>query len=274
MGGTALIISSPTKDVIHIRGESYVKPGGPALYAGATLAGRGYRVLALGPYGYETLETVKVESMLGVERLGYYYSDSPGMVFAHFYRGGSRISRVDSRAPGIDQSLVVEAVREASPDIVLLSPVYGEEAGPIVQLLASAATNSCLAVDVQGYVRVYGGLWAQMASTGRYTIIHASSDDFGVGEALGSGVKGVIVHTSGVGPIRIVKGGKVSMVIEPPIEEYHDPTGAGDIFTSLLAAEYCRTHDLPWAVWAAAKATPGALESIHGAIRGVIKSKP
>jgi sugar/nucleoside kinase (ribokinase family) len=220
----------------------------------------GWRVYAVGPWGWETVDTTAVERDVGVERLGY-QAAGRGAVFRHVYGPRGRVSEILGRPEGFRVEEVLRAVDEVRPDAVLISPVTGEEAGHAAALLAQRSDVRCVALDVQGYVRGYGGSWPGLLPGARTLLVHMSSDDEGAGEAL-RWVAGrhLLVYTRGAGPVTIAGPGGLSASLPGPSKIVRDPTGAGDIFTAIALAEWCSGAPVEEAVARALEKTPEALE--------------
>ncbi|MCE4619713.1 MAG: PfkB family carbohydrate kinase [Desulfurococcales archaeon] len=247
MGGRILVVSPPTLDIIN--GEC--RAGGPSLYAGATIGALGWRAEAVGPVGYVTLESARIERSLGVERLGYRV-DGPGFVFRLEYEGSSRrVSQVG--VPRVIDAGTVLSLAEGYYEAVLISPVYGEEPGILPPLLAGRA--GLAAVDVQGYYRV--GLEAP----GGERLVSISHS----GEEEGGGPSSVYVNivTRGYGTVTIQYRGGVASLRDPRGPRLGDPTGAGDAFTGALLVFLAKGYAVEDAVVEASEVVASVLPDIQ-----------
>ena len=257
-----LVASPPTMDYMVYEDSVVPRPGGPALYSSFGASMVGWRVYAVGPWGWETMATTRVEWELGVERLGY-QAAGRGAVFRHVYMGNRRFSEILGRPEGFRVDELLRAIDEVKPDAILLSPITGEESGYVAELLAHRTDVKCVGLDVQGYVRGFGGVWEAFIPEGRSYLVHISSDDTGeegVWRAVGlMGSRGVLVYTRGPGPVSLIIGGS-ELRLPGPARQVKDPTGAGDIFTTITLASYCESGDIVYAVKRALELTPEALE--------------
>lgn len=266
----ALIVSPATLDYVVTRAWTTIRPGGPALFAGSALALSGCSVYSVGPVGLSTIIVPKIEESLGVSRLGYKVSGE-GAVFHHTYdERGFRRSRVLSVPQAIDLSFVGHALRSVNPDIVLVSPVYGEEWGALPAYIYHNHVR-CLAIDVQGYTRVNPENWVYSVQGRSSLIAHVSDEDSPLREArLLSANTRVVYYTRGPGPLSIVIDGHEETV-EGPGELLEDPTGAGDVFTVLALKEVCEGADPVEAAKYSVNETVRLLKVIHGMVESKIK---
>ncbi len=259
-----LVVSPPTLDYIYIRGSEVKRAGGPALYASFGASLLGYRVLALGPWGWETAESVTVERDVGVERVGYPFAGR-GAVFRHYYVEGKRISEILGRPEAVRLDEFIGSVEDLKPDIVMISPVTGEEAGHVLAAAVPLTTVRCIALDVQGYVRGYNHLWYSFIARSRRLVIHASTDDLSEEDASLIADRGILVYTRGEGPVTLYDG-TAKIEYSGPRRRVTDPTGAGDIFTAIFSSTYCETLDAESSLRAAVELTPKALEAAREAL--------
>ncbi len=247
-----LVIAPPTIDLV----EGEPRPGGPGLYAGLALSILGAKPTLAGPIGVETLPAVAAERRLGLERVGY-PTTRPGAVFSLTYRGQERRVETIHRPPPIDHGEILKTLTRASWDMILLSPLSGEEAGHLLPLLWQY--TGLVVVDAQGYHRV--GLKKVLDAPGLYQVLHASGQ-----EASGLGHWGVLVETNGPGKIRLATPW-ASWMLDPEGPRLADPTGAGDVFTAALALGLLRGYSLPEAARKAAALVPVLLPRIQEAIK-------
>ncbi|MCE4616194.1 MAG: hypothetical protein F7C09_03910 [Aeropyrum sp.] len=224
----ALIVSPPTLDLIEGPWGSESRPGGPGIYAGVAFQRAGCAVDLVGAIGHLTMETVVVEKRLGFNRVGYYESFD-GYVFHHIYKAGGRVSRLVTEPRPLDIIRLLDLLRDADYNIILYSPIYGEDSGYIPQYLSSN-WRGVVALDIQGYARRWKDGWAP-PSKRIASIIHVSSDDSFYPSECSSYIT---IYTEGVrgGYVDICGGPRLG--IPPPRKRLENPTGAGDVFTALV----------------------------------------
>ncbi len=237
-GKRLLVISSPTIDIIARDGRAAsVRPGGPTLYIAAAANRYGYKVYAIGSIGVETLPTLSVERMLGVERLCCLRSRR-GAVFMLEYRGNVRVDHYlgDSVSLGYDN--IMRAVEAARPDIIIFSPVYNEVHGSQVSTLYQAY-GACVGLDLQGLHRT---MLTGSLPTGAAGFIHGTVEETPVGaERLGF----ILAATRGADPFYLKIGNGRPIRVDPPSVRLPDPTGAGDVFLFGLLHYACTEHEPP-----------------------------
>lgn len=248
----ALIVSPPTIDIVAIGDLLVMRPGGPGLYAGFSLKIMGCEVSLLGPIGDETLKTIKMERELGLSRL-WLPAPGPGFVFRLEYRDGGRRTLFTGKREVLDPQVVLSAIRILDPDILVISPIYGE-LSPSDAVVACSAVAHC-AVDVQGFVR------AGLEAPQRVPILHASNDDMRY-EDVKRMRSQIIYYTRGSGPISALIGGKEIDISVPPVR-LPDPTGAGDIFTAIAIYLIREGEDPLSAAEIAATMIPRVLEALR-----------
>jgi len=254
----ALIIAPPTLDIVG----GAARPGGPALFAGHALAIHGAEPLAYYPHPPWLHETLKAESLAGVERLGAARAECRGPVFRHTYlSGGRRVSELLEPPCTLDPQGVLWAAAAASPRFILYSPLHGEDPGA----LAALAHRYRVYLDLQGYARA--GVEPPRAPV---AAAHASSDDYSLAEARAlSEALGWLLYTEGEAGGVVLYRGSPAAAIPPPHTVLRDPTGAGDAFTALTAfAVECRGLGVAEAAGWAARSVALALKSLAGALRG------
>ena len=258
-----LVIGGPTLDIIAVGGERTVRYGGPSIYASATasLVGLDLDVYALGVVGWRTVESLRVIRELGGLWRGMYFSWVEGLVFEHVYRGVNRLSSMIGTTTALTPSRILQVVNEIRPDMVILSPVYGEVV-PEVPSLLYHNYDKCVFLDIQGIQRIgiASGLLPVVAS-----FIHASDSE---AEEIYSTIKSRILETSGYGPIRLIYGSDV-YVIGHAVGELEDPTGAGDVFTLLYAYRFCRGSDIVESVEWASRITYDMLPAINDLVKNL-----
>ncbi len=244
----ALIVAPPTIDIM----ENGLRPGGPGLYAGYALSRLGYSVFLYGASGWLTRLVEGVEARLGLRRIGYYTPWSMGAVFRLVHdRDGNKSAVPVSRPPALDVQSVLDVVNKVYPDLVILSPVYGEDC----TLASTLGGHGMLVVDVQGYSRA--GLECPLDAR----IVHVSVEDYGF-HMLPGCQPGIILYTLGVDGV-IVADGCRWLSIPGPDVILDDSTGAGDVFTALFSHHYLESGDALEAAVEAVAGTPRILAGLH-----------
>ncbi len=244
----ALIVAPPTIDIM----ENGLRPGGPGLYAGYALSRLGYSVFLYGASGWLTRLVEGVEARLGLCRVGYYTPWSMGAVFRLVHdRDGNKSAVPVSRPPALDVQSVLDVVNKVYPDLVILSPVYGEDC----TLASTLGGHGMLVVDVQGYSRA--GLECPLDAR----IVHVSVEDYGF-HMLPGCQPGIILYTLGVDGV-IVADGCRWLSIPGPDVILDDSTGAGDVFTALFSHHYLESGDALEAAVEAVAGTPRILAGLH-----------
>ena len=244
-----LVVSPPTIDLINGK----CRAGGTGLYAGATASMLGWNAYAIGPYGYVSWLALRVESLLGVVRLGYIVNGR-GLVFRlEYFPSGRRVYMIGDGVVFDHQEVLKSTDGVGWFDAVLVSPVYGEEIGVLPPLLSSR--SRIIALDVQGYVR--SGLEVP-GSGSLVSIIHSGEDE-------GEGPSNVLLRvvTSGYGSIRLFYRNKILSVLDPVGPQLTDPTGAGDSFTGALLVYLGKGYPVEDAVILASEAVSSLLPLIH-----------
>jgi len=257
------VVGGPTLDIIVVGGERTVRYGGPSIYASATasLIGLDLDIYVLGVVGWRTVESLRVIRELGGLWRGIYFPWVEGLVFKHVYRGVNRLSSMIGTTTTLAPSRILQVVNEIRPDIVILSPVYGEVALEVPSLLYYNY-DKCVFLDIQGIQRkgIASGLLSIVAS-----FIHASDSE---AEEIYGTIKSRILETSGYGPIRLIYRGDVN-VIGHAVGELEDPTGAGDVFTLLYAYRFCSSSDIVESVEWASRITYSVLPAINDLVKNL-----
>ena len=225
----ALILAPPTLDVI---GDS-ARLGGPALYAGIAFRVLGVEVSAFGPVGWMVQPFTWLELKVGIGRLGELEPNCAGPVFRHkYHRGGLRTSVLAEPGCVFDIQMALEAVSIYAPDVVLLSPVWGED--PCFTLARAAANLAPLYLDIQGYARA--GYHVECGSGLGARAIHVAREDASLVEALRiARIMGPVIYTLGEEGGSLLLGKEQTGLPRPQVT-VDDPTGAGDVFTATVAA--------------------------------------
>ncbi len=244
----ALIVAPPTIDIM----DHGLRPGGPGLYAGYALSKLGYSVFLYGASGWLTRLVEGVEARLGLHRVGYYTPWSMGAVFRLVHKPDGNKSAVPvSRPPALDVQSVLNVVNRVDIDLILLSPVYGEDCS----LASTLGGHAMLAVDVQGYSRA--GLDCPLDAP----IVHVSVEDYGF-HMLPGCMHGIVLYTLGVNGVIVVDGCRWLSIPGPDVI-LDDSTGAGDAFTALFSHYYLESSDALDAAVKAVAGTPRILAELH-----------
>lgn len=251
----ALVISPPTLDMVVFGGRFKLRVGGPGLYGGLAFKMMGCDVGLVGPVGYETLRTTWVEGKLGLHRIGY-VSPGEGFLFTLTYAnmGSRRFTSFSGRVQALDPTVVLGTLRDYNPQLVLISPVYGE----ISEGLASYICGNVVycALDLQGFTRVNYVLRGS-----RFRVVHVSDDDMDYEEVRGLKAS-VIYYTRGIRSVSVVLEG-VEHRVDGPTVIVEDPTGAGDVFTAITLYNLYRGFDPVEAARVAVKLTSRILSDIR-----------
>ncbi len=258
-----LVVGGPTLDIVVVDRERTVRYGGPGIYvsAAASVLGLDLEVYVLGVVGWRTLGSLRVIGELGGLWIGTYFPWVEGLVFEHVYRGVNRVSSMIGTATALPSSTIFNAIEKIRPDIVVLSPVYGEVTIGTPSLLYHNY-DECIFFDIQGLQRrgLARGLPPIVSS-----FIHASDKE---AEDIYNIVKSHILETSGYGPIRLVHENSVE-VIGHAVGELNDPTGAGDVFTFLFAYRFCRDYSVVESVEWASRITYNVLPTINDLVKNL-----
>ena len=246
-----LIISPPTADYID---GSRVRAGGPGIYAGLSALMMGASVHLLGPIGYCTVGTVSIEEGLGLRRMGY-MAPGPGAVFRLVYDGATRRVYALNPPSTLDPVEVLKRVSGRMWDLIILSPLMGEEPGMLIPLLSSY--SRILAVDVQGYVR--SGIDPWLISRG-YQVLHGSREELGSPSLPGP----LSVVTDGMNPIMVYINNMIYARVAPAGPRLGDSTGAGDAFTSAFALLLLMGYEPREAAYLSSKHVPRVLGYLQG----------
>ncbi len=259
-----LVIAAPTIDVIPPRSKP--RPGGPTLYAG--YAGRvfGCRARAVGPVGLERIHlVVEAHRNLGVDLEPVAYPGPPysfQLIYSERGREALLVNVPSSKSLPI--AVIASILTRLKPNVVVFAPV-GLEVPPQVLPLATLSGASVVALDPQGYSRVFGSLWPSVLQRGSYTFIHYSSDDAQPSEA----IPGLVYLTRGVEEGSIIFNGAQIGSIPRPTRILDDPTGAGDAFTALVACCLAREGDPINCARVAVDILPDVLEEAHKTINSL-----
>jgi len=248
-----LIAAPASTDTVVTGRASYSRPGGPALYAGGAAALLGHEVYAYGGWGHENLCTIRAERAMGVERFSL-PSPGPGAVLMLDYTMPGRRVAIKSPPPRVCTGLL-RAVRILRPDLVIVSSIHGDICPQVLPLVRHHATT---VLDVQGYHRA--GM-KSLIPGGAADAIHATGRE---AQGIPGGAAPVIVETSGYGPVRMIKAeGETLLLDKPPGPRLEDPTGAGDVFTLLLALGLARGMSPEEAALSAAGLVHAILGEVH-----------
>jgi len=278
--GRVVLISSFTIDKIEVGGSTYERVGGPAYYAGATLAMMGLDPVVVTSVGSRWLGTLKglLERLPGYRLVNISGQCNSIYIFRHRYDStGRRHSEILDMGCDIDLDLIDPGIIAGS-SWILVSPVYREIS---VEALKKVAGAGKVALDLQGLTReVAGGrVFSSVANLSRHldripeiSIIHLSSDDIQDKAAGGpsdleaistlTGKASAVLYTIGPhgGFIYVDRkaGGASDLLSEsvdsveqgwyyiPPYYESGDgdPTGCGDIFTASVIGYLTKGYNI------------------------------
>ncbi|MEM1610998.1 MAG: hypothetical protein QXQ57_05070 [Sulfolobales archaeon] len=273
-----VLISSFTIDKIEIGGSTYEKIGGPAYYAGVTLAMMGLKpilITAIDPERLKIFENV-LKRFLDISLINLDQSCRSIYTFRHRYdSNGRRYSDILDVGCSIElDKLDLEHLAKGS--WILISPVYREVEAKDIRRIASLGNT---AIDLQGFSREIEGqrvvislnnILKNIYEIPTVSAIHLSSDDI-QDVAIGSvedlkkirpiiekalaaaytiGSRGGYIHINNNINIHGVKiereEGRGGWYYIPPYIETDrgDPTGCGDIFIASLVGSMAMGYNI------------------------------
>jgi len=248
------IYANPTIDKIVFRDGAIVRCGGPGYYAGLGLKelGLNTRLRVFGCHGGEEI-VVNGYKRVGVELVEPSRQSATTTSFLLDYRGGERrIYLLNFCGP-------INRVEEG--DVAVVAPVYHEITYELLKHIYEL--HDVVVVDGQGFARrtigdglVVGGNinleWFTRVAALKVSVEDVSQPLQLIQYALKRNIN--LVLTRGYDGVIVVYKGRIYMAkaVGPKAK---DPTGLGDIFTTLLAIEIHENGDF--------------LEAITTAIRGV-----
>jgi sugar/nucleoside kinase (ribokinase family) len=281
MGRKVVLISSFTIDRIEIGGSVYEKIGGPAYYAGITLALMGMEPILITSTRPDMLERVKeiFKDFPRLRLINTKPSCSSIYVFRHIYDSyGRRYSEILDVGCPIELESIDGSGLEflLSSSWILISPVYREIEPEDVERLTSLGR---VAIDLQGFSREIDNrkvisslknILKSLQRIPRVSLIHLSSDDIrdiasesiddlrkirsiiekALATAYTIGSRGGYIHI-GDRPYEEIKvemkkdSEPVWYYIPSYIEmDTGDPTGCGDIFISSLVGSIAMGYNI------------------------------
>ncbi|MGC8572644.1 MAG: hypothetical protein ACP5L0_01350 [Caldisphaera sp.] len=224
----ALIISSPTIDIINVDNTEKLCAGGPPLYIGFALRKMNCNVYFYGPIGHETRKTVKIQEMYDIKTLGT-FQDVKGAVFYHKYNNNYRITNFIGEIKTIDISDLKNKVSETRYDLLIISPIFNEIPPDYIKELYRPIT-----LDPQGYTRSLKN-WIKLIPINNVDLIHLSNDDLPLNEIKNIEIgNATLIYTMGMENTIIISRNK-KIEIKPEGNLVKDRTGAGDIITGLIS---------------------------------------
>ncbi|MGC8566802.1 MAG: hypothetical protein ACP5I6_05115 [Caldisphaera sp.] len=224
----AIIISSPTIDVIEINEKRITSAGGPPLFMGFALKKIGCDVNFYGPIGKKTMKTVKLQEKIGVKTLGE-QQENEGAIFLHKYDNGKRFTLFTGNIKSINVGNLVNIINKMENDFIIVSPINNEY--PIDKL---SILKKPLVLDSQGYSRTIKE-WYNKLPDSYLDLMHLSNDD--EPESILNRLKNkseYILYTVGLKNTIIINKEKI-IKIKPKGNPVKDMTGAGDIITGLVS---------------------------------------
>ncbi len=232
MGRRVLVVASPTLDIISGPWGRETRPGGPLLYVALAARRLGYEVYGVGPYGYSVLETVRLEALLGAQRLCCLRTGVGAVFSLEYDRAGNRREEYLGGSLTLSTDEVISVYERVKPDILVVAPVYGEITYGVARLLY-ALHGPCTGLDVQGFQRA--GLGCPPPHTSG--IVHGSPSE--LGECSYEGGEWLRVETRGPEPFYTFTRWGERLETHPGQGILSDPTGAGDIFLFSLLHALC-----------------------------------
>jgi len=255
-----LILGSLTLDFI----EGVTRAGGPGLYGGIVASLLGCKALVLGPLGCEDQRILATLKKFSIDYLGP-VTVGCGYRFVHKYLGnGRRFSKVICRPRPLSFSDFRNLNRRL--DGILISPVGCEIPPWIVEWVYNNLSFDALFLDAQGLIRCYGDLWRILLPT-LNAFYHVSDDDLDVFEPM---KRGVVCFTRGVRGGVVFLEGKPSLKLPPPRRLVKDPTGAGDVFTTIALCSYLEGYSISEAFEIASREVEKYLPLVREALDGHI----
>lgn len=271
------MISSFTIDKIEIGGSTYEKIGGPAYYAGITLAMMGLKpilITAVDPERLKIFENI-LKRFLNFSLINLEQSCRSIYVFRHRYdSNGRRYSDILDVGCSIElDKLDLEPLVKGS--WILVSPIYREIEAKDIRRIASLGNT---AIDLQGLSREIEGqrvtislnnILKNIYEIPIVSAIHLSSDDIqdvatggiedlkkirpiverALATAYTLGSRGGYVHINNNINIKVrIEGeeGRGGWYYIPPYIETDrgDPTGCGDIFIASLVGSMAMGYSI------------------------------
>ncbi len=255
------VYSHCTIDEIHINGNLYERPGGPACYCGCTAKKMGFNVDLHTKFGsdYSNVEYLKknkinfenAESKLNTTRFRLEIKDTERTLWIKNLC--EKIDYIKTQSYGI-----------------LISPVFDEIQIDVLEKLKS--DSNFVALDPQGFIRRKGqdGLVSfERTSINLDGINVLKSDPNEVYHLTGiEGIEGAKILHKKVEHLLYTNKRDVSLFykdrqysISLPNIEIYDTVGVGDIFTATYCCAMLKEKDPLWALSFAGGAAQAALES-------------
>ncbi|AFZ69817.1 hypothetical protein Calag_0022 [Caldisphaera lagunensis DSM 15908] len=226
----ALIISSPTVDIININNNEVICAGGPPLYAGFALRKMNCNVYFYGPIGYETEKTVNLQEKINIITVGI-RQKVKGAVFYHKYNQDKRLTKFIGEIIPIDVNDLINKTRNIKFDFIILSPIFNEIPAEQIKLL-----NKPIVLDPQGYVRSLKA-WMDLVPLNYIDLFHISSDDLPLDLVKNLAINSILLYTMGIENTVIIDKNEAKE-IKPSGNIAKDRTGSGDIITGLVSYYY------------------------------------
>ncbi len=230
MNCNALIVSSPTIDIININNTEIVCAGGPPLYAGFALKKMNCDVYFYGPIGFETEKTINLQEKYNIITLGV-HQEVKGAIFYHKYNQDKRTTKFIGEIMTIDVNDLINKTKNIKFDFIIISPIFNEIPPEQIKLL-----NKPIVLDPQGYTRSLKQ-WMDLVPFNYIDLIHVSSDDVPLDFIKNVITNSILLYTMGIENTIIINKNDIKE-IRPSGNVVNDRTGAGDIITGLVSYYY------------------------------------
>ena len=255
----AAFIGHMVIDTVVKNSEMRKALGGTVVYGALAALKHNVRPIVISKVGTDFPdEYLMFLSRLGVDIAGVRISDKPSTRFKLVYKGEERKLYLMARCENITSFDIKPQSVENKP--VIVGAVIGEITKDALQYVAEK--SSILAIDVQGFIR-------QVGEKGEVTlvpseraaeaisladVVHAElyeakamlgiDDPVKAGKALIELGASIALVTEGVKGGYVVTKERVLRVPAASTNRVVDPTGAGDVYTTVFTIEYQKSGDM------------------------------